>query len=279
MRIWTSSPPPVRISACSAAGSPSLHIESSFGRTLPRFFIRGLGNTDFDPNASRPVSLVYDGVVLENPILKGYPIFDMQRIEVLRGPQGTLFGRNTPAGIVKFESRKPVFRNDGMGRFSYGTNGTRQFEGFVNGIVSEDKIAARASFLYQGRDDWVNNTHTGEDDALGAYTDIAARVQFLMNPTDKFNALFNVHMRDLDGTARLFRANTIKPGGGIVDDFERDEIAIDGMNEQTVKEFGGVFTMNYLFGQMTLTSITGYESGEVYSRGDVDGGYGASFLP
>ena len=79
---------------------PSLNIESSFGRTFPRFYIRGLGNTDFDLNASQPVSLVYDDVVLENPILKGFPAFDVDRVEVLRGPQGTLFGRNTPAGIV-----------------------------------------------------------------------------------------------------------------------------------------------------------------------------------
>ena len=56
---------------------------------LPRFYIRGLGNTDFDLNASQPVSLVYDDVVLENPILKGFPAFDVDRIEVLRGPQGT----------------------------------------------------------------------------------------------------------------------------------------------------------------------------------------------
>ena len=75
---------------------PSLLIESSFGRAFPRFYIRGLGNTDFDLNASQPVSMVYDEVVLENPITKGMPIWDVERIEVLRGPQGTLFGRNTP---------------------------------------------------------------------------------------------------------------------------------------------------------------------------------------
>ncbi|MEL6185831.1 MAG: Plug domain-containing protein, partial [Myxococcota bacterium] len=82
---------------------PSLSIESSFGRTFPRLYIRGLGNPDFDLNASQPVSVLLDGVVLENPTLKGFPIFDVDRVEVLRGPQGTLFGRNTPAGIVKIE--------------------------------------------------------------------------------------------------------------------------------------------------------------------------------
>src|SRR5262245_59782053 len=90
-----------------AARVPSLNIESSFGRAFPRFYIRGIGNTDFDINASQPVSLLYDDVVQENPILKGFPVFDMAQIEVLNGPQGTLFGRNPPAGVVQFESAKP----------------------------------------------------------------------------------------------------------------------------------------------------------------------------
>ena len=80
---------------------PSLNIESSFGRAFPRFYIRGYGNTDFRLNASQPVSLVYDEVVQENPILKGFPLFDVAQIELLRGPQGTLFGRNTTAGVLR----------------------------------------------------------------------------------------------------------------------------------------------------------------------------------
>ncbi len=87
-----------------SARTPSLQIESSFGRTFPRFYIRGLGNTDFDPNAAQPVSVVYDDVALENPMLKSFPVFDLASVEVLRGPQGTLFGRNTPAGVVKLNS-------------------------------------------------------------------------------------------------------------------------------------------------------------------------------
>ncbi|HEY9105352.1 MAG TPA: Plug domain-containing protein, partial [Roseateles sp.] len=86
---------------------PSLNIESSFGRAFPRFYIRGYGNTDFRLNASQPVSVIVDDVIQENPILKGFPIFDTAAVEVVAGPQGTLFGRNTPAGVVKFDSVKP----------------------------------------------------------------------------------------------------------------------------------------------------------------------------
>src|SRR5712675_513501 len=83
---------------------PSLNIESSNGRAFPRFYIRGYGNSDFHDFASQPVGLVYDDIVQENPALKGFPIFDQADVEVLRGPQGTLFGRNSPAGVVKLES-------------------------------------------------------------------------------------------------------------------------------------------------------------------------------
>src|ERR1041384_2874213 len=103
---------------------PSLVIESSFGRAFPRFYIRGLGNTDFDLNASQPVSMVYDEVVLENAILKGMPVWDIDRVEVLRGPQGTLFGRNTPAGAIKFESKKPSHDFEANALASYGTFST-----------------------------------------------------------------------------------------------------------------------------------------------------------
>ncbi len=82
---------------------PSLNIESSNGRAFPRFYIRGYGNSDFHDFASQPVGLVYDDIVQENPALKGFPIFDQADVEVLRGPQGTLFGRNSPAGVVKLE--------------------------------------------------------------------------------------------------------------------------------------------------------------------------------
>src|SRR5205823_8135701 len=117
---------------------PSLNIESSNGRTFPRFYIRGYGNTDFSLFASQPVSLIYDDIVQENPILKGYPIFDLAGVEVLRGPQGTLFGRNTPAGVVKFESEKPNLKKiEGYYNLSYGSHATSNVEGAVNVPLSD----------------------------------------------------------------------------------------------------------------------------------------------
>ena len=123
--------------------TPSLQMESSFGRIFPRFYIRGLGNTDFDLNASQPVSILYDGIVLENALLKGFPAFDLDRIEVLRGPQGTLFGRNTPAGIVKFESTRPTQTFEGYGRLIYGRFNSSNFEGAVSGPLIPSVLSAR----------------------------------------------------------------------------------------------------------------------------------------
>lgn len=260
---------------------PSLNIESSFGRAFPRFYIRGLGNTDFDLNASQPVSLVYDGVVQENPILKGFPLFDLDQIEMARGPQGTLFGRNSPAGIIKFESARPESEFGGYGRIGYGSHNTLNLEGAVTGALSET-LSARVSILHQQRDDYVDNTFNGPGDDLEGYEETAGRVQFLFKPSDTFEALINVHARKLEGTARLFRASIIQPGTNeLRDDFDRDEVSIDGVNEQELDQLGANLRMRWDLGKVSLHSITGYESVEAFSRGDIDGGsiYVGGFPP
>ncbi|MCI4568037.1 TonB-dependent receptor [Lysobacter sp. CFH 32150] len=251
---------------------PSLNIESSFGRAFPRFYIRGLGNTDFDLNASQPVSLVYDDVVQENPILKGFPMFDMAQVEMYRGPQGTLFGRNSPAGVIKFSSARPEEVFGGYGKISYGSYGTMNLEGAITGPLAKG-VSARLSVLHQRRDDWVDNVNNGPGDDLEGYEETAARLQVLFAPSDDFEALANVHMRKLDGTARLFRANIIQPGtNDFVPGYERDKIYIDGTNVQDLDQVGANLRMRWDFGRTTLHSITGYESVEVFSRGDIDGG-------
>ena len=264
-----------------SARVPSLVVESSFGRTFPRFYIRGLGNTDFDFNASQPVSLVYDDVVLENPILKGFPVFDLDRIEVLRGPQGTLFGRNTPAGIVKFDSVKPQDTPGGYARISYGRFNAVNAQGAVGGPLGE-KVAVRLSALYQRQDGYVDNVLPSgtTKDALEGYHEFATRLQVLAKPSEDLDILLTGQLRSLTGTARVFRANVFTRGQtGLNSNFNRYRVSTDGKNEQSVKTGNASARITYDAGPVSLISVTSYWKGNATSVGDVDGGFGASFLP
>ncbi|WP_052370902.1 TonB-dependent receptor [Iodidimonas nitroreducens] len=261
---------------------PSLNAEGSNGNIMPRFYIRGLGNTDFDLNASQPVGIYVDGVVKENVLLKSQMMFDIERIEVLRGPQGTLFGRNTPAGIVKIETRKPTHEFDAYALASYGRFNSFQFEGAMGGSIIDGVLAARVSGRLQHQDDYIDNlaenapANTLE---LGRLNDIGGRVQFLYTPTENFSALLNFHARSFDGDSEIFRANIIAPGGGFVDGFRRDQVFQDGENDQGLDLRGASLSMDYVRGPLTFTSITGFENAsKPIGRGDIDGGFGAAFL-
>jgi len=254
---------------------PSLNIESSFGRTFPRFYIRGLGNTDFDLNASQPVSLVYDDVVLENPILKGYPAFDVDDVEVLRGPQGTLFGRNTPAGIVKFDPVRPG-NGRNYARVSYGSYSTINADGGV-GAELEDGLAFRLSGLWQHRGDWIDNLDDPGKHDLEGYDDLALRAQLQFKPSNELTFRLSGQLRQLDGNARIFRANSFVRGsnhlvGADGGSFKRDEVRADGTNFQHLRTQNVAGHIEYDFGPATLYSVTSYWHGKVRSRGDIDGG-------
>lgn len=264
-----------------AARTPSLNVESDFGRSFPRFYIRGLGNTDFDLNASQPVGLVYDEVVQENPTIKGFPVFDVEQIEILRGPQGTLFGRNSPAGVIKFESVKPSQKLEGYASFGFARFGGVNIETALNVPINKE-WAARVSIQSQHRDDRVFNPNPAPTRAFEGYDDIAARVQVLYKPNAKFSALFNIHGRDMNGSATLFRANIIKRGtNDLVDNFDYRNYPTDGGNVQKLETQGGSARLKRELDGLTLHSITGYEKARFFSRGDVDGGVGCSlpFIP
>ncbi len=259
-----------------AARVPSLNIESDFGRSFPRFYIRGLGNTDFDLNASQPVGLVYDDVVQESPMLKGFPIFDVDQVEMLRGPQGTLFGRNSPAGVIKFDSAKPSRRFEGYGSIGFGNWRAINAEGALNIPLNQD-WAMRVSAQSQSRDDRITNPRPTGEHSLEGYRDNAARVQLQYKAND-LTALFKLQARDMKGNATTFRANIIQKGSNeLVPGFDYSNYPTDGLNTQTLKSTGFSMRLRYDLPGMAIHSITGYDKAEFYSRADVDGGYGASF--
>ncbi len=263
--------------------TPGLYAESSNGRTAPRFYIRGLGNTDFALQATQPVSIIMNDVVMENTLLKSFPLFDVEQIEVLRGPQGTLFGRNTTAGIIKLSSVKPSQETDMRFSTSYGTYGSMNTQVAVGGALS-DTLSGRVSGALIRRSDYVDNTFTNEKDALGGFEDLAGRAQLLWTPTDALDVLLDVHARDEEGTATLFRANILTTGSNDVNsNFVKDEVAYDGGagNPQEINSKGITLNVSYDLGSVTLTSISAFEEATGLSRGDIDGGNpaGPGFIP
>lgn len=264
-----------------ASAAPGLHVESSNGRLAPRFYMRGLGNADFTQAASQPVSIVFDDVAMEKAALKSFPLFDMEDIEILRGPQGTLFGRNTTAGIIKVDSRKPTEETEGYLKASAGNYSTYNVEGAVGGTLIEDTLMARFSLLHQNRDDWIDNGFTGENDFTGGHDITAMRVQFLWTPSDNVEVLLMHQRQDADGTASQFRANILSSGSNSLNDnFDRETVYFDGGdgNPAYIKSHGTTLKVDWDLGDYTITSITSYQ--DVYDRfgrGDIDGGFGCLF--
>ncbi|MCH5375437.1 MAG: TonB-dependent receptor, partial [Planctomycetes bacterium] len=258
-----------------AARVPGLNIETSNGRTQPRFYLRGLGNIDFDVNANQPVAMIFDDIALENNTLRSLPLFDIERIEVLKGPQGSLFGRNTNAGVIKIDSVKPSAERNGYASVSYGSRGTLIAEGASNFSFS-DTLMARVSLKYQERDKWIDNTYNGPGDDFGGFDETAWRLQLLWQPTDSFSGLLKLHGFNQDGSdPNVFYANAIAVGTSGLRPGFNEKIASQDNEVATLEldHVGGALNLQWAFDNgMTFTSITGYDTLENFQSADVDGG-------
>ncbi|MEH8016571.1 TonB-dependent receptor [Rheinheimera muenzenbergensis] len=176
---------------------PNASASATDGRTRPRWFLRGVGTNDVGANTVSPIGIYNDDVYLNNVYIQGFPLFDLQQVEVLRGPQGSLWGKNTTGGALHFISRKPTFYSDGYARLTAGSFNERAIQGGFGGAINDDYLAGRISFYNEQRDGWVKNLYSGRD--VGATKDTAARVQLLFTPHSDWELLFNYHTRTLDG--------------------------------------------------------------------------------
>ncbi len=253
---------------------PSLNVESSNGRVAPRFYIRGLGNIDFDVNANQPVAMVFDEIGLENNVLRSLPLFDLARVEVLKGPQGSLFGRNTNAGIVKIDSARPTYTREGYFRMGYGVRDTL-FAEYAQGGEIDTGVAARLSLKYQERDDWIDNTVNGPGDDFGAFDELAYRLQFLFEPSEDFTGRVKIHGFHQGGTQpQVFYANALELGQeGLRSGFD-EEVASHNSTvaQMELDHFGISGGFDWDLGTTTFTSITAFDTVENFQATDVDGG-------
>jgi iron complex outermembrane receptor protein len=251
---------------------PSLNVRSTTGRIFPRFYIRGLGNIDFYLGASQPVSVIQDDDVMEHVVLKSNPAFDIAQVEVLRGPQGSLFGRNTTAGIVKFDTAQPTATWQGQGSASWGSRNAINVDAGVGGPLTADgRISFRLSGLYQHRDNWINNTYTGVSDdgtkpgnnVMGGFNE-RDDAPATARPADRnpvaaaVGPLPRLRRQRLDLLSRFDPEGHAHRAGNL----DLTNVAYDegGNNPQAYKTKGVSLKAVQDLGSMTLTSITAYEA-------------------
>ena len=158
---------------------PGLNATAASGSGVSNFVIRGVGQTDFSDHQEQPNATYQDGVYIPFATATGIPLFDIQRVEALRGPQGTLFGRNATGGLIQYISNKPVAGTSGAVEAAYGTRDLKRVQGFING--GSDMIAGRVGFYYQAQDGYIKNV-LGAD--RGNKTVYALRGQVQIKPAD-----------------------------------------------------------------------------------------------
>jgi outer membrane receptor protein involved in Fe transport len=139
-----------------ASFTPNLEIVTS-GSTTPTFFIRGVGLNDFNANSTGAVAIYQDDVAINAPALQLGTLFDVEAVNVLRGPQGTGPARNASAGAIKIYSRKPSGELGGFLRSDLGNYNFRDFEGALEAPIFEDMLSTRLAFRFSERDGTMTN--------------------------------------------------------------------------------------------------------------------------
>jgi len=172
---------------------PNIELNSAGGNGNQIITIRGVGLNDFSLNNTPTTAVHIDEVPLSSNAMTGFSLFDLERVEVLKGPQGTLFGRNSTAGVVNFITQKPTDITEGYVTATVGNYGTFNLEGAIGGELT-DSLTARLSIKSETSDEGFQ-TNTNPDASWsenGEVDKFAARVQ-LMWTGDDTTILANIH--------------------------------------------------------------------------------------
>ena len=190
--------------------TPNFQMRSSFGVTAPNLAIRGVGNLSFFA-ATTTVGVYSDGVFIAQPIAQGFQIFDLERVEVLRGPQGTLFGRNTTGGLVNFIPVKPQVGEAMSGNVSLTVAEENTFDTEAAlSLPLGDTAAARVAFIRRASDGFFENANPSASDRdVNESEFYAARALLNWEPTDSFSILFNAHYGNANNDAAPYKGSYI----------------------------------------------------------------------
>lgn len=258
---------------------------SAYG--VPIFTIRGIGLYDNSTAISPTVSVYVDQVPLPYLVMTPGAALDVERVEVLKGPQGTLFGQNATGGAINYIAAKPTRTPEAGFDLSYGRFNAVSAQGFVSGPIT-NTLAVRVSAKHEYRDGW-QKSESRPNDTLGARDFSAGRILIDWKPTDRFALEFNVNgWQDKSDTLASqfigFRPTTPPPRG-----YAESAIALAGRrpapNNPRIADWDPNFSFRrddwlYQFSaradweltdQIAITSITAYTSFKTTAPTDSDG--------
>jgi len=257
--------------------TPSLRVSQLQTSSASTFIIRGFGNGDNNFGIEPSVGVFIDGVFRSRSAAALGDLPNVQRIEVLNGPQSTLFGKNASAGVISVVTREPQFEFGGSVEAVYGNFNTVVLKGDITGPIT-DNIAFSIDGNYQQRDGY--STIVNLDEEQNNRDRYGVRGQLLIEPTPDFKIRAIVDYSEIDEVC--CQVGTLVSGpvsgainavGGIIgspDDFFEREAFLNFVPTNQVENYGASIQMDYNAGPIQLTSITAYRELRNFFLSDID---------
>lgn len=250
--------------------TPSLGV-ADFGPASPNLTMRGIGSTDRDAGSDRSVVVFVDEVYMGRAGGSAFDLFDLERIEVLHGPQGTLFGKNVVGGAIHYISKKPIAETDAYLHVGVGNYNFLETRGMFNVPLAEN-VNSRFSFSTRDRDGFQTNLRTGND--VDTADNVSARGQIQFTPSDDLTVLLSADVsRD-----RIFGiSRKIAPASGLTDflgffpdpDPRKVQTNVDGFFDRDI--FGSSARLDWDTAIGTFTSLSAYRNVDFTHSQDVVG--------
>jgi iron complex outermembrane receptor protein len=260
-----------------SVGMPNVALDDiATTRGSANFSIRGLGINSSIASIDPTVGLFVDGVYMGNNVGVIFDMFDVESVEVLRGPQGILFGRNVTGGAILLNTKKPGDEFEGKIRAAVdggGDGGNNMYlMGSVGGAVS-DTFALKLSAYYNNDDGWFKNPFDGSNQ--GAIEQTMIRPVAVWTPNENTELVLRYEYTEIDGDGPTSQTHTNGSGvPGAFANFERDsfDFSIDERGFQKVKTdfVSAELNIDVGFGDGTITNIFGWRESESSSNADID---------
>jgi len=256
------------------ASVPNLLLNSPYGpEAQPTFTLRGVTTQDFSQNQSSPVAMYVDEVYKSVGAVQALQIYDLDRVEVLRGPQGTLYGKNATGGAISFYSRNPsLTAYDGYVTAGAGNYSDYSVRGAVGGPIVENGVGWRVALLYEKRDGWVHSIVPGVE-PLNGVDALAGRFTLMAKASDELTATLKLSFSRSGGTPYGAHALNNDPNVtgfsgniGWFDNGAKYAVHKDIRNDSASLKIDWQVSAH-----ATLTSVTGFDYGRWYEKSD-DGG-------